>query len=131
MLSSWNHVLVYAPATGNPSLLVKLRELIAALDPLESVESCGSLNGLGERLRQPRGRPGVIVLLPGSREDILDLLSMASLFDGLRLVVALPDRDADTVTKGYALGPRFLTYSDGGLADIAAVIEKMCNGARI
>lgn len=130
MMPRWNHVLVYAPAADSPWLFDRLREVMEGLGVIESIEICKTTKGLGERLRQAQGRPGIVILVPYCRDDMGDLLSMASLLDGLRIVVVLPDREADTVTKGHALRPRFLTYSDSSPADIGAVLKKMCNGAQ-
>ena len=53
------------------------------------------------------------------------MLSLRKLLSDLRLILILPDRDRDTVMSAHALRPRFLTYADGNLDDIAAVLRKM------
>jgi len=131
MVPQWKDVIVYAPVTDKPSLLDKLREVIDSLGSGESVEVCRTVKELGRRLRQPRGRPGIVVLLAVSREDLLDLLSMASLLEDFRIVLVFPDREADTVTREYSLRPRFLTFSDSSFGDIGAVLKKMRNGAQL
>ena len=63
---------------------------------------------------------------PGmSREDLVDLLSIRNLLDDLRVILLLPNREKETINKGHTLRPRFLTYADSNLLNVAAVLSKM------
>ena len=84
-----------------------------------------TIDDLTNRLRRPKGDPAIAVLLAGSQKDFMDILSIRDLLDQLRIILILPDRNDDTVRKGHALFPRFLTYVDGNFDWVKAVLEKM------
>jgi hypothetical protein len=80
---------------------------------------------LSRRLRQPRHNLAVAVLVAASRQELLELLSIRDLLDGIRIILVLPDRQDDTIAKGHRLYPRFLTFADSDFLDVAAVLSKM------
>jgi hypothetical protein len=63
--------------------------------------------------------------LASSREDLEAILSIVELFYDLRIILILPDRKKETISKGLKLYPRYLSYADGDFSDVAAVLEKM------
>jgi hypothetical protein len=63
--------------------------------------------------------------LAANKEDLLYLVANKELIWNLRVILILPDREEDTVTKGHLLRPRFLTYADGNFLDVATVLGKM------
>ena len=103
----------------------RLLSVIESLVPKEDTEIYRTIDRLSHRLRRPRYNLAVAVLLVASREDLLELLSIRNLLDGIRIILVLPDREGDTIAKGHRLYPRFLTYADSDLLDVAAVMSKM------
>ncbi len=103
----------------------RLQRVIEGLVPKENTEIHRTIDSLSNRLRRPRYDLAVAVLLAASREDLLELLSIRDLLDGIRIILVLPDREDGTIAKGHRLYPRFLTYSDSDLLDVAAVLSKM------
>ena len=103
----------------------RLQKMIEAVVPTEGKKICRTIEGLSHRLRQPAKKPVVAVLLANDRKDLLNILSIRDLLCDIRLILILPDREEDTLTKGHTLGPRYLTYSDSDFWEVAAVLGKM------
>jgi hypothetical protein len=116
-------LLFYAPV--GDAVGERLRKMIEALVPEGEREMCRTLDALSRMLLQPKYDLGIVVLLASTREELWKLLSIRDLLDDVRIVLVLPDREDDTITKGHILRPRFVTYTDGNFVDIAAVINKM------
>jgi hypothetical protein len=117
------NILVYIGR--NNSARKRLQSKIEPLVSKNQTEICRTIDGLSRRLRQPRYNLAVAVLLAASRQDLLDLFSIRDLLDDLRVILLLPNRKKDTIAKGHTLRPRFLTYADSDLSDVAAVLSKM------
>jgi len=66
-----------------------------------------------------------MVLIAGDRKDLLNILAIQKLFGLIRIIIILPDREDESVKMGYTLQPRFLTYVNGDLSEVHAVLRKM------
>ena len=117
------NLLLYATETGG--IGKRIQRVIEGLVPEENTEIYRTIGSLSNRLQQPRCELAIAVLLASSIQDLLDLLSVSDLFDDLRVILLLPNREKDTIAKGHIFRPRFLTYADGDLMDVAAVLSKM------
>ncbi len=84
-----------------------------------------TIETLSQNLRQPIGRLTIAVLLASSQKDLEDIFSIRDLFDRVRIILILPDRNEDTISKGHSLFPRFLTYVDSDFNWVTAVLKKM------
>ena len=102
-----------------------LQSVIEELVPENKTEIYRTIDSLSYRLRQPKYDLAVAVLLASSSEDLVELLSIRDLLDDLRIILLLPNRDKDTIKKGHTFRPRFLTYADSNLLNVAAVLSKM------
>ena len=102
----------------------RLHKMIEALVPENSLEVYRSIESLSRRLRQPVNNVVIAVLLAASKGDLLDFISIRDLLRDVRIILVLPDRDEDTVSKGHYLRPRFVSYTDSDFADVFAVLEK-------
>jgi hypothetical protein len=67
----------------------------------------------------------VIVVFVIYENDIEKLLTLRPLFDDIRLILILPDREKNLVALGLGLNPCFVGYSDSDPADIALVLKKI------
>ena len=65
------------------------------------------------------------VLLAASKGQLSELLSLRELLNDVRIILILPDRGRETISQGHLLRPRFLSYADGDLTDVIAVLSKM------
>lgn len=118
-------VLVYAPARNRAPAMARFEGEIENLGVAYDTCICSTIGTLSQRLRRFEGRPGVMVLFAADRSDLAELIAIRSLFRDIRIILLLPDRAPETVSKGHSLMPRFLAYCDGNFKDVAAVLDKM------
>ena len=103
----------------------QINNLIDNFTVVSDLEIYRTIDSLSERLREPQKDSLVAVLFASSKETLLDIISIRDLLSVPRVILVLPDRDADTVAKGHMLRPRFVTYADTDFGEISAVIDKM------
>ncbi|MBF0525188.1 MAG: hypothetical protein HQK56_08825 [Deltaproteobacteria bacterium] len=103
----------------------KVRDLITTLTGGKEEEYFQTVDDLGLRLRQPMMGNFIAVIAAASREELAHILTNWHFFLGIRIVLILPDREEDTVSKGHSLRPRFMSYADDDLNELAAVLGKM------
>ncbi len=84
-----------------------------------------SIDSFSFQLRYSRYDVAVVVLFASNRKALADLLAIRDLLDGIRIILILPDREPDTISQGYKLYPRYMSYIDGDLRDVSAVLRKM------
>lgn len=82
-----------------------------------------TLDALNRRFRQPGRTVDILVLVPADGPDLEDLLQIRHLLMNVRIVLILPDRSGDTIAQGHAFYPRYVSYADGDLSDVAAVLD--------
>lgn len=103
----------------------RLVELVKILIPGKSLEIFDSIDSISVRLRYPRIEPIITVIQVASRQELTNILGMSELVEDTSLFLVLPDRRPDTVSQGYRLRPRYITYRDADLVAGAAVLKKM------
>jgi hypothetical protein len=84
-----------------------------------------TIRTLSKRLTRPIDGLAVMVLIAGDRKDLLNILAIQKLFGVIKIIIILPDREDESVRIGYKLQPRFLTYVNGDLSEVHAVLRKM------
>ena len=104
---------------------IRLQRVIETGISKDRIEVYRDVVSLTHRLRRPRIDLDIAVLLVSSREDLEAILSIVELFFDLRVILILPDREKETISKGHKLYPRYLSYVDGDFSDVAAVLKKM------
>lgn len=109
----------------NSDISVRLLQVIEILATKEQTEIYQSVSSLSLRLREPSPYKEIAVLLADTRDDLLEILSIRDLLEGIRVIIVLPDREADTVSNAYTLFPRYLSYTDSDFNDVSAVLKKM------
>ncbi len=103
----------------------RLQALIETQTAGVTLEVYRTLDTLSERLHQPTPDVKAAVLVAAHQEDLLILMTLRPLLDGLRTILILPDRKANTVALGHQLRPRFLSDVDSHFLDVIAVINRM------
>jgi len=88
-------------------------------------ELYNTIRTLSQRLTRPVDGLSIMVLIAGDRKDLLNILAIQKLFGLIRIIIILPDREDESVKMGYTLQPRFLTYVNGDLSEVHAVLRKM------
>lgn len=89
------------------------------------MEMLSSVKSLSKKLCQPLNRILVVVLVLHTREEITDFLKLIPLFENIRIILLLPDREKKTVALGLQLNPSFISYADSDLKDITEVLKKI------
>jgi hypothetical protein len=116
-------VLIWADVKNGA--LTELQEKLGSMMPELEMEIYRSITSLDLRLRQPKDTIAVALLLATSKKDFNDILTLRGLLDDLRTILVLPDRKKETVARGHSLRPRYLSFADGDLTDVVAVLQTM------
>ena len=115
--------LLYLPEVGPVADQVK--ESVEAGIPEEKLEVYHSIDRLYQRFREPLDDLGVAVLMAANHEELKNISSIQHLLRGLRIILVIPDQKEETVALAHQLRPRFLTYINGDLSTITAVVARM------
>ena len=116
-------LLLYSPQTNGPCERISKR--LEAAFQSESVEICRCVEALSRRLRVPKKLPCAAVAVLCNRQDLLDILAVGELFNGLNTILILPDDDADTLAKAHRMRPRFLAYSYTDPEIVVSVLDRI------
>ena len=111
-----------------PTRSVPEKRLTRALEKLVaevSVKVCRDPDALRRRLLSGRNSPLAVVILAVTKHDLLSVMPLRDLLLGFRVIVVLPDADDVTLAMGWGLWPRFVSYADGDLWDVAGVLGKI------
>lgn len=116
-------LLIYA-AADTPAGQNLLNKITFETDagPLDIFDS---LDALTQRLRKPISTSLLAVLLPKDDQELTALIQMRHLLRNIRIVLVLPNREGKSIADSHILRPRYISYSDGDMADVVAVLHKM------
>ena len=105
----------------------RLLRVIETVVTARDIKTYRTIDSLSRGLRQRRNDDDIVILLASSKVELhyLNLVSLRHLLSDMKIIVILPDSNADTVAKGHILKPRFLSYCDGDFQDVAAVLSRM------
>jgi hypothetical protein len=112
-------------ADGSNAAGKRLKKVVEERVPKDRLEIYRTIEDFSYSLRRPRCSETIAVLVPADMQALLALLCMGDLFWNVRVILILPDREQDTISMGFKLYPRFVSYADGNFSDVAAVLEKM------
>jgi hypothetical protein len=102
-----------------------LKSIIQAQVSGIQVEDCNSIEHISQILRQPLNNVSVVVFLIASMEELVQINSMHTLFDNIRVILILPDRKKDTIALGLKLKTSFISYVDSDLQDVTSVLNQI------
>lgn len=120
---SKRELLLYSPLAHKVSH--RLEEAVASVVPQQATEIVHTPEGLARRLRRPHNGLEVAVIMAATRKELGELLSLSQMFEGLRIILVLPDADPQTIAQGHSLRPRYLTLMGSDFQDVAAVLSKI------
>ena len=120
---SKRELLLYTPLAHRASY--RLEKAVAAVVPKQATEAVHTRDGLARRLRKPNNGLEVVAILAASRKELRELLSLAQILEGLRIILVLPDADPQTIAQGHSLRPRYVTNIHSDFQDVAAVLGKI------
>jgi hypothetical protein len=116
-------VLVYSKVMDK--FEIELIGVLEGMGPALHIDICHNLEDVSARLRMPHYHSTILVLVAADGEDLMNILFLQPIFDGVRIVLVLPDRNIVTATIGHGLRPRFVAYKDNGFQDVSDVLAKM------
>jgi len=102
-----------------------LQDVIETCIPSNCLEVYGNSHDFAKRIYQIPRNIDVVVLLAQNHEQLSELISLKDFLIDIRIILILPDREHQTVIKGYALCPGYTSCKDSNMADIANVLKKM------
>jgi hypothetical protein len=102
-----------------------LEKMIKTCLPEAELVVYRTVDDLSQGLRQPGKDSDVAILLASNQEDLRNILSIGSLFQNIRIILLVPNKEAEIVALAHQLRPRFLTDMNTDLAEITAVLKKM------
>jgi len=105
----------------------KLLQIVKGIVASDQIESFISIEGLKTRLRKSLYDVDAVVLIVESGETLEKILTIMDLLRVVSVIMVLPDRDQDTISKGYTVWPRFVSYLDSDFSEIGVVLSKMVN----
>ena len=103
----------------------RLENIIQARVPGMQVEIYNSIELLFQILRRPLNNVSVVILLVASKDELVQFNVMNPLFDNIRVILILPDRNKDTLALGLKLKTSFVSYIDSNLQDVASVLGQI------
>ena len=123
------NVLFYA--TMKDGIGELLQQEVETVVPAENLDVFRTIESLYQRLRRPLYDLAVAVLLTASTKELLEMISIGDRLLDIRIILILPNRKKETISKGLALYPRYLTYTDGDFKNISHVLRKMFNAMEL
>lgn len=108
----------------------RLQGTIEKVVPKEKIEIYRTIDSLSHRLRQSLDSLSLAVILAHTEGELLNILSIRDLLNDIRLILIIPDRKKETLSKAHSLCPRFLSYIDDDFTDIVVVLDKMLKPKR-
>lgn len=126
------NIILYIPYPEKDNDLSE--QVVGKLSKYPNVHLHRTLNGLYRKLSGgfDENRPPTVLLFIPNRGCLMDICAHKEYFLDKKLILVLPDAEAETVSLGFRLFPRFVTYTDSDGTDICSVIEKMvskeCSG---
>lgn len=120
-------LIVYLPKMDEAGK--RLQCLVGELISQDSIELFYTFHGLDVKLKNFSGNRDIALLLASTRQELDELLARRVLLSSLRVVLIIPDREKETISKGHLLRPRYLSFRDGDFSDVAQVLQKLLNTA--
>ncbi len=112
-------------STTDNGISQPLFQMIHSIIPPDRIEVCRTFGSLHRLCCQPGFDPRVVLLIPGGKEDLENIISLREVMLGKRVVLVLPDHDPDSISKAHKLSPRFLCFADSASDCVIAVVRKM------
>ncbi len=115
-------------SNADPETRKKIEDILRKFVPPRDIETYGNIPAFTQRLKQPLAQEAVVILAPGSREELLEILPLQMQLENCRTIIITPDREAETIALSHRLRPRFLGDMNEDRETLAAVLSKMIAG---
>lgn len=105
----------------------RLNQAISSLNTTQTIEVHDEIGLFVQRFRVITVRPDLIILVPNSPEELCELLIYRELFENYKIIIILPNREKETLSKSHQFHPSFITFEDEDFNDVATIIRHMDN----
>lgn len=102
-----------------------LQKIIQSCIPSDCLEVFGSSRNFAQRLYQIPRNIDVAVLYAQNNDQLFELITLKEFLIDIRIILILPDREHLTVKRGHTLFPKYTSYIDSCVTDVASVLNKM------
>jgi hypothetical protein len=103
----------------------RLQKVLEETVSERKIERCHSMERFtGMLCRSNRGQTIVILLITAITE-FYEIFSIRALLKDIRVILILPDRTSEVVSAGYKVHPRYISFIDSDLSELAGVLKKM------
>ena len=89
------------------------------------VRHIADIQTLSTLLHQPLGTSTIAVLAPVVQTELAAMVNLRHLMRDRRIVLILPQDDAEMMRQSHLLRPRFVCQGKSDLSDVSAVINRM------
>ncbi len=113
----------YNPLTNSQGK--RLYQVVTSVASEAKTTTYRTIDELCHGLRQPMNGYRVAVILADTCEELSKIHGLLDWFWNCRIILILPDHKRETVSNGWKLFPRFISYIDSDFNDVGAVLEKM------
>ena len=96
----------------------------------EKIEIIHRLEEIPDKLPNWTMEQLILVLFLKDNNDICQAILSKDLLHDIRIILILPNRSDETISAGYKLHPRFISYTDSDFKDVAAVLKRMISKLR-
>jgi len=117
-------------ASGLETYAGRLLKLVAEAAPRVEIEVHLTLDSLIHRMRQSDPEAQVVILVARTRRDLDGLLTLRQLLIDRHLILVVPDGEADTLSAGHRLHPRYMSVLESGPQSAAAVSTRLLETLR-
>ena len=116
-------ILFYSSTAEDPGtgFEARLKDLL----PAGSLEIYRSLGELSQRLQGLYDHETIIILQARDTKQLVHMVSLRDQFQGVRIILLVPDREEETLLFAHRLRPRFLSTNEGDFSDVMSVLQKM------
>ena len=104
------------------NLLLRVLYMIVPKNKITLINDVGELE---YHLRQQLHDNSIAVLLPANISEMTAIIALKGIFGDMPIILIMPDRQNNTISLGYKLRPRFITYADSDFLDVAEVITRL------
>jgi hypothetical protein len=116
-------ILFYSSKRQAPG--VSIGASLRTLVPDERIEIYHSIENLAHGLLQLLDPDAIVILQAGDRQELLRILSLRDLLQGVRVILLVPDREEETISLAHRFRPRFLASSENDFSNTMSVVRKM------
>ncbi len=117
--------LLYLKTAQTDAVGKKLIRSVQEVVLLQDILIANTMDKLFVNLSRPGGGIAATIIVASSEEELFNFELFRDILLRAPLILILPDHEKETITKGHALRPRFLSYIDSDFSQVRDVLKKI------